>query len=141
MPRDSLGHRSGFQGLAVCRADAHNGTFMKPDKPPPNNPAQRPTRGFGNDFLLDPLPVPEALESDSDTAWGLWELSLQGDTPSAETSTQPADFEQMTEPQDLQGSTSRYSALEVSADEAEPDKDFQSTVPASLEDLERLLKR
>jgi len=29
------------------------------------------------DFLLDPLPVPEAVESDSDTAWGLWESTLQ----------------------------------------------------------------
>lgn len=29
------------------------------------------------DFLLDPLPVPDAVESDSDTAWGLWESTLQ----------------------------------------------------------------
>ena len=37
-----------------------------------------------HDFSLDPLPVPEAVESDSDTAWGRWEHSLQAhDDPSA----------------------------------------------------------
>ena len=30
-----------------------------------------------HDFSMDPLPVPDAVESDSDTAWGLWEHTLQ----------------------------------------------------------------
>jgi len=34
---------------------------------------------------LDPLPVPDATESNTDTAWGLWEHTLQsldeGDVP------------------------------------------------------------
>lgn len=29
------------------------------------------------DFMLDPLPVPEAVESNTDTAWGLWEDTLE----------------------------------------------------------------
>jgi len=29
------------------------------------------------DFDLDPLPVPDVKESDTDTAWGLWEHTLQ----------------------------------------------------------------
>ena len=31
-----------------------------------------------HDSFFDPLPVPEATESDTDTAWGLWEHTLQG---------------------------------------------------------------
>lgn len=54
---------------------------MKPDQPvPPSDkraakpsPASKPFDG-----LLDPLPVPEVSESDSDTAWGLWEASVGG---------------------------------------------------------------
>ena len=30
-----------------------------------------------HDFLLDPLPVPDATESNTDTAWGLWEHTLK----------------------------------------------------------------
>lgn len=29
------------------------------------------------DFLLEPLPVPDVVESDTDTAWGRWEETLQ----------------------------------------------------------------
>ena len=29
------------------------------------------------DFSMDPLPVPDAVESDSDTAWGLWQDTVQ----------------------------------------------------------------
>ena len=29
------------------------------------------------DYLLDPVPVPDVVESDSDTAWGLWQDSVQ----------------------------------------------------------------
>ena len=30
-----------------------------------------------HDFMLDPLPVPDAVESNTDTAWGLWEDTLE----------------------------------------------------------------
>jgi hypothetical protein len=44
-------------------------------------PPKAPIRS--QDFSLDPLPVPDAIESDSDTAWGLWEHTLQAhDEPS-----------------------------------------------------------
>jgi hypothetical protein len=45
------------------------------DKPKDYSVPRTPTRP--HDFSLEPLPVPEALESDSDTAWGLWENTLQ----------------------------------------------------------------
>jgi hypothetical protein len=38
-------------------------------------PTKAPTQT--HDFSFDPLPVPDAIESDSDTAWGLWEHTLQ----------------------------------------------------------------
>jgi len=52
---------------------------------PPTAPAARPY-----DPLFDPLPVPEAIESDSDTAWGLWEHTLHAhdapeETPESDT--------------------------------------------------------
>ena len=54
--------------------------MKKPEKskpaPPPSSRVQ--------DYLLDPVPVPDVVESDSDTAWGLWQDSVQtldgGDT-------------------------------------------------------------
>lgn len=54
---------------------------MKPQQPlPPTDkraatpsPSPKPF-----DSLLDPLPVPEVSESDTDTAWGLWEASVGG---------------------------------------------------------------
>ena len=54
---------------------------MKPDQPVPppdkraanSSPAPKPFDG-----LLDPLPVPDVSESDTDTAWGLWEASVGG---------------------------------------------------------------
>ena len=39
--------------------------------------ADLPSGQKSHDFLLDPLPVPEAIESDGDTVWGLWEDSLE----------------------------------------------------------------
>lgn len=45
-----------------------------PERPKSTTPS---TGSRSSDFLLDPLPVPEALESDSDTAWGLWQDSVQ----------------------------------------------------------------
>ena len=46
----------------------------KPEKP------KSPTPAGGSrvpDYLLDPVPVPDVVESDSDTAWGLWQDSVQ----------------------------------------------------------------
>jgi hypothetical protein len=45
----------------------------------PERPKSSPSSGAGRvpDYLLDPLPVPDVTESDSDTAWGLWEHSVQ----------------------------------------------------------------
>jgi hypothetical protein len=45
----------------------------------PENPKSSPPYGAGRlpDYLLDPVPVPDVTESDSDTAWGLWEHSVQ----------------------------------------------------------------
>lgn len=45
-----------------------------PDKSKFPAPPKAPARA--HDFSFDPLPVPEAIESDSDTAWGLWEHTL-----------------------------------------------------------------
>jgi hypothetical protein len=45
----------------------------KPEKskPVPSAASRTP------DYLLDPVPVPDVVESDSDTAWGLWQDSVQ----------------------------------------------------------------
>jgi hypothetical protein len=37
-----------------------------------------------HDFSLDPLPVPDATESDGDTAWGLWQQTLQANDEAAD---------------------------------------------------------
>ena len=52
-----------------------NVPIMKPEKPSAPAPKPGPAKPF--DSLLDPLPLPEVVESDSDTAWGLWQDSLQ----------------------------------------------------------------
>lgn len=44
------------------------------DKPKDFAAPRTPVRS--QDFSLDPLPVPDAVESDTDTAWGLWESTL-----------------------------------------------------------------
>jgi hypothetical protein len=52
---------------------------MKPDQtvPPAARPATSPTKApLPFNGLLDPLPLPEVSESDTDTAWGLWEETL-----------------------------------------------------------------
>ena len=65
----------------------------KSDKPPSKPPA------YGQrhvpDFLLEPIPVPEAIESDTDTAWGRWEetlLASEKPPGSAGADQQDADF-------------------------------------------------
>ena len=49
---------------------------MKPEKPQDSG-TPRPSANKAYDALLDPLPLPEVIESDSDTAWGLWQDSIQ----------------------------------------------------------------
>jgi len=46
-----------------------------PDKSKPVDSAPAPL--VEHDFFLDPLPVPHAVESNTDTAWGLWENTLR----------------------------------------------------------------
>lgn len=43
---------------------------MKPDKPVPKPPIEL-------DPFLDSLPQPDVIESNTDTAWGLWENTLK----------------------------------------------------------------
>ena len=50
------------------------------DKPKDFAAPHKPVRS--QDFSLDPLPVPDAVESDTDTAWGLWESTLHADDDS-----------------------------------------------------------
>jgi hypothetical protein len=45
---------------------------------------------------LDPLPVPDATESDTDTAWGLWEHTLKS-LEEAELPTQAAELQDFPE--------------------------------------------
>ena len=65
--------------------------------------ATPPDKSKSADFFLDPLPVPEATESNTDTAWGLWENTLrahedeaQKDAPPDFQDTLPADSTQQT---------------------------------------------
>jgi hypothetical protein len=70
-----LGVSSPRDASTVRREVALKTVFTKkPDKP--KMPDGR-TSSRSYDALLDPLPIPEVVESDSDTAWGLWELSMQ----------------------------------------------------------------
>jgi hypothetical protein len=47
---------------------------IKSDKP--KSAASGQAGGRLPDYLLEPLPLPEVVESDTDTAWGRWEESL-----------------------------------------------------------------
>jgi hypothetical protein len=74
---------------------------MKSDKPVPPANANKPGVPRAVDLALDPLPVPDVSESDTDTAWGLWEATLEG-RPSAKPADAPPDFE-ATQPIGLNG--------------------------------------
>jgi hypothetical protein len=83
-------HRQIFKGLGGAKRGIHPGRHFMQNRPMATSsdkskttlPPKAPTRT--QDFSLDPLPVPEAIESDSDTAWGLWEHTLQAlDAPDA----------------------------------------------------------
>ena len=51
------------------------GVATTPDNSNPSN--RKPPSTPAHDFFFDPLPVPEATESSTDTAWGLWEHTLK----------------------------------------------------------------
>lgn len=71
---------------------------MKPDKPsPPAASSHSAAKPY--DSLLDPLPLPDVTESDTDTAWGLWEASVEGVQKKPDADAHP-DFEP-TVPADL----------------------------------------
>jgi hypothetical protein len=55
-----------MQNIAVVTTSDNSNPF---NRKPPLKPA--------HDYLLDPLPVPDATESSTDTAWGLWEHTLK----------------------------------------------------------------
>jgi hypothetical protein len=65
---------------------------MKSDKPVSPPSGNKPSASRTVDLVLDPLPVPEVSESDTDTAWGLWEATLEGQ-PTAAPTDAPPDFE------------------------------------------------
>jgi len=55
-------------------------SFFKPAKPnpPPAHKASTPASApaTGPDLRFEPLPLPEVVESDSDTSWALWQDSV-----------------------------------------------------------------
>jgi hypothetical protein len=55
---------------------------------PPDRPKAPERKPSVPDFSLEPLPVPDATESNTDTAWGLWEHSLKSNED-----TRPADLQ------------------------------------------------
>ncbi|WP_294764981.1 hypothetical protein [uncultured Rhodoferax sp.] len=80
---------------------------MTPDKP--SSPAAPGTPGAvkAYDALLDPLPLPEVSESDTDTAWGLWEASVGGllEEGKAAPEAPPPHGYEPTQPAGLEGDT------------------------------------
>lgn len=74
---------------------------MKSDKPAPSTNPNKPSASRAVDLVLDPLPVPDVSESDTDTAWGLWEATLEGE-PERKPADTPPDFEP-TQPIGLNG--------------------------------------
>jgi hypothetical protein len=74
---------------------------MKSDKSTPPDSPSRVGATRAVDLTLDPLPVPDVSESDSDTAWGLWEATLESQTAPKQADT-PPDFE-ATQPIGLNG--------------------------------------
>ena len=72
--QSSCGHGGGFQGAFLTAKIMQNGGVATP--PDRSKPVDR-NASAAHDFFLDPLPVPDATESNSDTAWGLWEHTLR----------------------------------------------------------------
>jgi hypothetical protein len=61
-------------GDGVSFKGSQSGVAMKLATP---KPAVLPAGGKTFDPMLDPLPQPEVVESDSDTVWDLWQESIQ----------------------------------------------------------------
>jgi hypothetical protein len=62
---------------------------------PQNPPAERKPPPAHLYSQADPIPVPEAVESDTDTVWGLWEDLIapeRGEQENSFEKTQPADL-------------------------------------------------
>lgn len=53
------------------------GKAIKMSKKPEKPKTERPPGPAVPDYLLEPVPVPDVVESDSDTAWGMWQDSVQ----------------------------------------------------------------
>ncbi len=64
---------------------------MKPINPDSDAPAPSATKRY--DPLLDPLPQPDVVESDSATAWGRWEELVASEGASDEAEPPPPSFE------------------------------------------------
>jgi hypothetical protein len=74
--QSNCGHLFAFQGTDLVASLVQNiSVSTSPDHsiPPDRKLVAKPA----TDFSLDPLPVPEATESSTDTAWGLWEHTLR----------------------------------------------------------------
>jgi hypothetical protein len=72
----NCGHFRCFQGLNDAASLMQN--IVVATTPDNSNPSNRkPLAKPAHDFFLDPLPVPDATESSTDTAWGLWEHTLK----------------------------------------------------------------
>ena len=74
-----------------------NGGVAKPSKPSDSFPTPGRKPAAAPDYFLEPLPVPDATESNTDTAWGLWEHSVQTHEGSGTEVTQPAELQDFPE--------------------------------------------
>jgi len=64
---------------------------MKPIDTDSQVPAPSTTKRY--DPLLDPLPQPDVVESDTETAWGRWEELLASDDTGGDGEPPPPNFE------------------------------------------------
>lgn len=56
-------------------------SFFKTAKPQSAAPSKPAAPTAGADLRFDPLPLPEVVESDSDTSWALWQDSVNPQDP------------------------------------------------------------
>ena len=68
-------------------------TAMATPPEKPKSGAPKASTPSARDYFLDPVPVPEAIESSTDTAWGLWEHTLQAFEQEMQKDAQPTDFQ------------------------------------------------
>ncbi len=76
-----------------------------------------PPKPRGPDYSMEPVPLPEVIESDSDTAWSFFEASLRGEdgtVPSSDSS-----------PETEEGATGQVYDDTVPAPLEEPEPDSQ----------------